>query len=56
MPGAKGGWITVRDAVKKRCRRTCPKPGKFRWPTEAAAAAADKAEAGAGPAAEQEGA
>jgi large subunit ribosomal protein L3 len=36
VPGAKGGWITVRDAVKKVLPKDAPKPGKFR---EAAAAA-----------------
>ena len=30
MPGAKGGWITVRDAVKKKPHKDVPKPGKFR--------------------------
>ena len=30
VPGAKGGWITVRDAVKKRLPDGVPKPGKFR--------------------------
>ena len=30
VPGAKGGWITVRDAVKKRLPDAVPKPGKFR--------------------------
>ena len=45
VPGAKGGWITVRDAVKKALPKEAPKPGKFR---EAAA----KAEAPA----QQEGA
>ena len=30
MPGAKGGWITVRDAVKKALPKDAPKPGKFR--------------------------
>jgi large subunit ribosomal protein L3 len=32
VPGAKGGWITVRDAVKKRLPDAVPKPGKFRLP------------------------
>src|SRR5262250_769623 len=32
VPGAKGGWITVRDAVKKRLPDGVPKPGKFRLP------------------------
>ena len=36
VPGAKGGWITVRDAVKKALPEDAPKPGKFRAPgTEA---------------------
>jgi large subunit ribosomal protein L3 len=30
VPGAKGGWITVRDAVKKKLPKDAPKPGKFR--------------------------
>jgi large subunit ribosomal protein L3 len=32
VPGAKGGWITVRDAVKKQLPKEAPKPGKFRLP------------------------
>jgi large subunit ribosomal protein L3 len=42
VPGAKGGWITLRDAVKKKLPKDAPKPGKFRLPE--AAAAAGKAE------------
>jgi large subunit ribosomal protein L3 len=30
VPGAKGGWITVRDAVKKALPEGAPKPGAFR--------------------------
>jgi large subunit ribosomal protein L3 len=30
VPGAKGGWITVRDAVKKKLPKDLPTPGKFR--------------------------
>jgi large subunit ribosomal protein L3 len=30
VPGAKGGWITVRDAMKKAPPKDLPKPGKFR--------------------------
>jgi large subunit ribosomal protein L3 len=30
VPGAKGGWITVRDAVKKALPKEAPQPGKFR--------------------------
>jgi large subunit ribosomal protein L3 len=45
VPGAKGGWITVRDAVKKTLPKDAPKPGKFRLPD---------GEAGVAPAAEAE--
>jgi large subunit ribosomal protein L3 len=54
VPGSKGGWITVRDAVKKALPKDAPKPGKYREP--AAAAAATPAEAPAEAAAEKEGA
>ena len=30
VPGAKGGWIMVRDAVKRALPKDAPKPGKFR--------------------------
>jgi large subunit ribosomal protein L3 len=30
VPGSKGGWITVRDAVKKAAPKDLPTPGKFR--------------------------
>ena len=30
VPGAKGGWIMVRDAVKRALPKEAPKPGKFR--------------------------
>jgi large subunit ribosomal protein L3 len=30
VPGHKGGWITLRDAVKKKLPDGVPKPGKFR--------------------------
>jgi large subunit ribosomal protein L3 len=42
VPGAKGGWITVRDAVKKTLPKDVPQPGKFRI-----AGAAEGAQAGA---------
>ena len=46
VPGSKGGWITVRDAVKKLLPKEAPKPGKFRAPAaEAAMAAPAPAEA-----------
>jgi large subunit ribosomal protein L3 len=38
VPGAKGGWIMVRDAVKKALPKEAPKPGKFRAPAEPASA------------------
>ena len=40
VPGTKGGWVLVRDAVKRPRPKEAPKPGSFR-----------KAEAAAGPAA-----
>jgi len=36
VPGVKGGWITVRDAVKKKLPDGAPKPGKFRLADNAA--------------------
>jgi large subunit ribosomal protein L3 len=30
VPGVKGGWISVRDAVKKKLPDAAPKPGKFK--------------------------
>ena len=51
VPGAKGGWITVRDAVKKALPDGVPKPGAFKVAGgESAAPAAEP------PAADQEGA
>jgi large subunit ribosomal protein L3 len=44
VPGSKGGWITVRDAVKKALPKDAPKPGKFRETAAPAAADAPKAE------------
>src|SRR6184192_1670264 len=32
VPGAKGGWITLRDAVKKALPKETPTPGRFRLP------------------------
>jgi large subunit ribosomal protein L3 len=43
VPGAKGGWITVRDAVKKSLPKDAPQPGKFRLPDGDAAAPAEAA-------------
>src|SRR5258705_11259080 len=45
VPGHKGGWITVRDAVKKAPPKDLPKPGKFKAPAAAEAAKAEAAQA-----------
>ena len=52
MPGAKGGFIMVRDAVKQPLPKDAPKPGKFREPASEAKAA-PKSEAPAEAAAEE---
>src|SRR5947208_5553358 len=57
VPGAAGGWIFIRDAVKKPLPTEAANPGKFRLPE--AAAASSKAEAtpaDEGKAADKEGA
>ena len=41
VPGSKGGWISVRDAVKKPLHKDTPVPGKFRTREAAPAAAAE---------------
>ena len=43
VPGTAGGWIAVRDAVKKPLPKDAPAPGKFRVHPEAAAAPAEAA-------------
>ena len=56
VPGHKGGWIRLRDAVKKKLPADLPKPGKFRLPdSEAPAAPAQPQAAEGAPAAEKEG-
>jgi large subunit ribosomal protein L3 len=53
VPGAKGGWITLRDAIKKAPPKEAPTPGKFRLPD--AAPTAEKSEPAPGhPAANEE--
>jgi large subunit ribosomal protein L3 len=53
VPGAKGGWITVRDAIKKKLPKEAPKPGKFREvAADAKAAKVEAAPAAEAPAAE----
>jgi len=55
VPGAKGGWITVRDAVKKKPHKNTPKVGKFREAKSDAKPAAEAPAPEAAPA-EKEGA
>jgi large subunit ribosomal protein L3 len=45
VPGAKGGWLIVRDAVRKSLPDGAPLPAALRRPAEAGGAAA--AESGA---------
>jgi large subunit ribosomal protein L3 len=47
VPGSKGGWIMVRDAVKKPLPKEAPKPGKFRVSGSEAAAEAPAEQEGA---------
>jgi large subunit ribosomal protein L3 len=39
VPGVAGGWIYVRDAVKRKLPADAPMPGKFRGPANEAAPA-----------------
>ncbi len=45
VPGHKGGWIMLRDAIKKALPKEIPTPGKFRLPEAAAASDAAAAPA-----------
>ena len=60
VPGAKGGWITVRDAGKKQRPKEAPNPGKFRAADgkaeQKAEAKAEAAPAAAAPAEAEKGA
>ncbi|MBV9589774.1 MAG: 50S ribosomal protein L3 [Hyphomicrobiales bacterium] len=53
VPGVKGGWIRIRDAVKRSLPKDAPRPGAFR---EMNSADGQAAEAKAAPASEGEGA
>src|SRR5438128_4651294 len=55
VPGAKGGWIMVRDAVKKNLPKEAPQPGKFRL-AETGSASTETPEAAEARPAEQGGA
>jgi len=41
VPGAKGGWVMVRDAVKRPLPKEAPKPGAFRKAENSSAASAE---------------
>jgi large subunit ribosomal protein L3 len=52
VPGAKGGWVTIHDAVRRALPESAPKPGAFRKaageaPKQAKKAKAEQAEAAA---------
>jgi large subunit ribosomal protein L3 len=42
VPGAKGGWVMIRDAVKKAAHKDVPRPGAFRGKGAPAAGDAGK--------------
>jgi large subunit ribosomal protein L3 len=42
VPGTKGGWVLIRDAVKKPLPKDAPKPGAFKAAAAAPAAAGAK--------------
>jgi large subunit ribosomal protein L3 len=44
VPGTKGGWVLVRDAVKRTLPKEAPKPGSFRKSEVAAGAGAGQVE------------
>ncbi|MGG7564923.1 50S ribosomal protein L3 [Rhodovulum sp. DZ06] len=44
VPGSKGGWVTIRDAVKKKAPEGLPMPAAIKAAVEAAAAEAAPAE------------
>jgi large subunit ribosomal protein L3 len=46
VPGSKGGWVFVRDAVKKAIPDKAPKPGAFRAAVKTGDAGATQATAG----------
>jgi len=43
VPGTKGGWVLVRDAVKRPLHKDAPKPGGLRKAAAAGEAKADEA-------------
>ena len=55
VPGSKGGWVLLRDAVKRDLPENVPFPGAFRLPEGAAAPAAAETPAEVQPAAVEAG-
>jgi large subunit ribosomal protein L3 len=47
VPGTKGGWVLVRDAVKRPLPKEAPQPGAFRKAADSAGAAAPAGAQGA---------
>ncbi len=41
VPGVKGAWVSVRDAVKRKLPEAAPKPGAFKMPDAVQAPAAE---------------
>jgi large subunit ribosomal protein L3 len=52
VPGAKGGWVMLRDATKRKLPEGVPFPGAFRLPDEAATNGSGADQADAAPAEE----
>jgi large subunit ribosomal protein L3 len=50
VPGSKGGWVLIRDAVKRSRHKDAPMPGSFRMPANQAASSATEAAPAAAPA------
>ena len=50
VPGAEGTWVKIRDAIKKAAPQDVPRPGAFRKPGDAEAAAPAETPAEAAPA------
>ncbi|MGH6821165.1 MAG: 50S ribosomal protein L3, partial [Methylocella sp.] len=40
VPGVKGAWVSIRDAVKRKLPESAPKPGAFKAAPETPAPAA----------------
>jgi len=47
VPGSKGGWVLIRDAVKRERHKDAPMPGSFRMPAGTVATPSEAAPAAA---------